>query len=566
MSPFSTASLLASDPLALAGTDYARAELTVVYHRREQSRTLLLAVLEFLTPWMEPAAEAPTEPEHEDQSSFCKLGGSNNEINLRRVILSVSEAVTWYSQCRAGHVTLPPTAASKRRSPRRLLASSFEEEPPWPAVSLVDSAERPFWGARTGGHRHHQLFAATPPPLESWTTNVGEQETARSWLRDTLHIDLFETPLLWGSAHLLLTNPLFGHVHVHSPEARPDTLLIELLRHPGAVTSNIEFAFSEMRAGGPTKLAHGPLTSPTMQLFLGHEVLDAALSLNCPDRGLLYVGSIGPTVRSLHFDFRTITGVREVRVPARTPGEPDVYRTTLSGPPHTMHVGNLAPRPTIAARLFAESRRAERRRLAHHLGQRVFRGKLPEATEIVRALLAQAQDSVLILDPYFSAHDLGRYVLANGNHQVSFRIVTSKMSASSTDEEKIDRLEELHEESLRIQHSTTSPVDLRVNPSKSVFHDRYLAIDEAVWLLGSSLNKYGDRLTTMIELPDSEALSETLNYEWDIAQPLGDFLAKRRAVREASKQTGLRAVLKPIAESLAKRLHRFAKGGSQDKP
>jgi hypothetical protein len=570
MTPIATESLVASDPLAVAASDYACAELTIIYHRRQKRRTLLLAVLELLTPWMEPAAEVPTEPAFADKSSFCKLrGGSENEINLRRVILSVPDALAWYNRCRAGTVTLPPTAASSNKVAQQLIASVLEEEPPLPAMSLaVDDAswsDAHFWGFRPGGHRHHQLIAATPPALASWAENETEQESARRWLADAIHVDLFKAKSLWGSVHLLLTNPLFGHVHVHSPTKRTDTLLVEVTLQPGASLQGLELTFSEHRPGGPTKLAHRRLTSPTTELVIGHEVLAGALALTCPARGLLYAQEIGPTLRRTSIAVDLITGTREVYVDARAPGDPGVYRTPLVRGAEVVHVGDTARRTSSALRLLAEQREAKRRGLARRLGQRVFRANMVEATEVVRGLLARARRTVLIFDPYFSAQDLGRYVLANGNPKVSFRIATSALQREGADASRGDPLEELDAALRQIAHPTTSPIELRVRPGKTVFHDRYIIIDEAVWLLGSSLNKYGDRMTTMIELPDPEALAGALEAEWAVTRDLATYLAERRVAREeearredAARPKGARAALLVAADWIADGIRRVA--------
>jgi hypothetical protein len=566
-----TESLVARDPLAFTASDYACAELTIVYHRRGNQRTLLLAVLELLTPWMEPAAEVPTEPAHEDASSFVKLrGGSGNEVNLRRVILSVPDAIAWYRRCLAGTVILPPTAASPKKTSWQLIASTLEEEPPSPAVSLAGDetwwSNTYFWGFRSGGHRHQQLIAVTPPALASWAENEIEQETARRWLADTLHVDLFEAKILWGSVHLLLTNPLFGHVHVHSPARRPDTLLVEVMGQPGASLNGLELTFSEHRPGGQTVLAHRPLTSPMTQLIIGHEVFAGALAITCPVRGLLYAKEIGATVRGVRIGIDLITGMREVHVDARAPGDPEVYRTPLVRGAETLHVGDTSMRTSSALRLLAEQREVGRRRLALRLGQRVFRTSMVEATEVVRGLLARAQRTVLIFDPYFSAQDLGRYVLANGNPRVSFRIATSALQREGADASRGDPLDELHAALQQVQHPTTSAIDLRVRPGKTVFHDRYIRVDDAVWLLGSSLNRYGDRMTTMIELPDLEALTEALEAEWAMTRDLATYLAERRAAREAARPKGVRAVVLGAADWIAdgiRRLARLGHGGAQ---
>ena len=62
-------------------------------------------------------------------------------------------------------------------------------------------------------------------------------------------------------------------------------------------------------------------------------------------------------------------------------------------------------------------------------------------------------------------------------------------------------------------------------------HDRFLVIDDRVFLLGSSLNRFGDRGTMIVQLHAPEIVREELLRELNDGKALHQWLAERRAAQ-----------------------------------
>lgn len=58
-------------------------------------------------------------------------------------------------------------------------------------------------------------------------------------------------------------------------------------------------------------------------------------------------------------------------------------------------------------------------------------------------------------------------------------------------------------------------------------HDRFLLVDDAAWMLGSSLNAFGKRGALIVALPSPTELRSELTLVWQRAHPLATWLAER---------------------------------------
>lgn len=93
-------------------------------------------------------------------------------------------------------------------------------------------------------------------------------------------------------------------------------------------------------------------------------------------------------------------------------------------------------------------------------------------------------------------------------------------------------LEQLHEE---IQHyRQTYPlqkIDCRIlRGSPSPLHDRFIVVDDRVYLLGSSLNEFGNRTTTIIKVPAPDELIRQAQTWWEDEEhcpAISDYVKRR---------------------------------------
>jgi hypothetical protein len=165
-------------------------------------------------------------------------------------------------------------------------------------------------------------------------------------------------------------------------------------------------------------------------------------------------------------------------------------------------------------------------------GQRWFKGKKDEARNLLRSLLNEATSDVLLVDPYFGAEELGEIMLAVGREDIQIRILSSselkKPIAEGSELEKGTQLLALLQQ-LRSQQRM-NPFEIRVMPgARPAIHDRFLAIDKRIWLLGSSLNEFGSRGTMLLALPDPGAVRDDLMKAWNDSEALETWVERRRS-------------------------------------
>jgi hypothetical protein len=162
---------------------------------------------------------------------------------------------------------------------------------------------------------------------------------------------------------------------------------------------------------------------------------------------------------------------------------------------------------------------------------RWFNGDVDEATKFVRKLISAGRKTVLIVDPYFDRTELARFTLANATRGVTCRVLTSKMFLRDNSEPGKSRQRE--KEFLQALQTfasldSTNTVEVRVMAGdKAPIHDRFVHVDSHLWLLGSSLNEFGSRGTTAVQLSHAPGVAADLELAWDDAQPLADFVAER---------------------------------------
>lgn len=503
----------------LIDQDYSCGEVTFLYNRQGNKRDLLFAVVELLPPSLEPAPKL----------DVCKKFGRTNEVNLRRWHLTAQEAIEWYKAVLDGRCSAPAPDDGARL---HVSTGKMDCEPPWPSLALETNRFwgplTPLWGGRPGGSRINQMISLSgQEALEGWTEPHRDQ--MRNWLKDYIPVDLFSRPVLWGSVHLILPNPLFRDIDERVVDSRKSVAL-KLLAHPGRSLDGLMVSLREIRLAGITSETHHPVpASGELIITLPHTPHMISVDVRCPDRGLLFHSEPTSFIGQISFSMNIVSGAREVEVPARSKKRgTERFQTPIVTPTHMTSVGEASP---FSALRILLNDRAEQDRLSRSadIGYRWFKGNVELAVGFLRNALITAKTNVTIIDPYFGVVELLRFGLANATRGVVVRILTSKMYLrDGTDDGKARKKEKQLQRALEAIRLKDKTVQLQVRVmggDSSPIHDRFLLIDEEIWLLGSSLNEFGDRGTATVRLPYAPETLRDLEFEWDHARDLDEFVA-----------------------------------------
>lgn len=521
-----------SPTLAQMQQDHRCAELTVLYsrHTQSQARQLWLGVVELLPPGIEALPEWPSPTE----AATWRDRKQKLEFNLRRVQLPVADAVAWYEGLRTNSkVLLPPTSQERQEGAeaRHLQAGPFLEEPPWPGLVLNHTGtllrpSTPFWGQRPGQSRHHMLLKQ-----EALVLPGASHDAWGRWVESLLHFPFQDQPMLWGSAHLVLPNPVFRACSVRLNRAKGD-LRVTLKPYPHQNLSSLSLQVTEHR---PEGLAAATLIAPVAQhnaIAWPHEPFQISLAIHCRHRGLLFQEGPFSFLRSTTIQGHIKQGTREVVVPAHQGRPEERYIIHERVALEATTVGSPGGDSATARLLKAQSAEDHARRLKAWESL-WFMGQEDAATTVLRKIVAQAHHRVLIVDPYFSHVDFRRYCLANPNAKLLVQILTSAQHL------KKDQEGELFWTDLQgIQNQMPGlKVEVRVMPGKrSPIHDRFLVVDQSVWKMGASFNAFGSAGTLLERHPDPNMLA-ILEGHWQLNtnRPLQDWVLRRKTDPSSAK-------------------------------
>jgi hypothetical protein len=162
--------------------------------------------------------------------------------------------------------------------------------------------------------------------------------------------------------------------------------------------------------------------------------------------------------------------------------------------------------------------------------QRWFRDSNLDATTELRRLVGDAAKLVWVADPYFEGDDVLRVLAAVKDPGVPIWILAGAEHLRSRPPGGVERGESLERRISEAQApGHMSPIEVRVMPGeKPLLHDRFLLVDEALWMLGSSLNAFGTRGTMIIRVPDAEPVLADLKGLWADAKNFDEWLSNRR--------------------------------------
>lgn len=334
----------------------------------------------------------------------------------------------------------------------------------------------------------------------------------RQWVVDAIHADLIAYSEYFGSLHLLLPNPILRHVNSRNEPDR-GCVAVELAIRRGASLEGCSIQLTDHRVAGIGFDRTEHKLKERMLIAVPRDPHELELKLHGPS-GLLY-RSKGIFLRGISINMELIARSRKVQDP-RDPTRSDTVGL-IDGDERPMLVGDVSPAdsPEHAEGLLAQAR--ARRGLASTSFRLFPSGSRAEAREHLRSLIKSARTQLLFADVFLSARDVLEYATFATSLRLTVRLLGSRSFAA----QKVDESGKLQGDLLSERIASIAKQDpaLRlecrlVRGKKPDFHDRFLVIDEHVYVLGSSLNEFGERLTTLVRWNDPAAIRAELEARW----------------------------------------------------
>lgn len=515
-------------PLGLEPNRFSGAQLTLVWAlpAAQGRRSYLLWATVELFPSDVPA---PLSENWTPESSYALPGEPSERVFLARVTVAPSIGLAWFARLASSGVWTKPDPKTHdlgetpddEEPVARLLV-----EPPWPELTLVPEGRR--FGAVPLDLKNPYLSSVLPGssrPTEVWSAS--RREAAGEWMEARIGVAVAADTQLWGSAHLIVGNPeiLQFSLSLNAAEdGQARGIVARTLLRAGTSYDGLGLTVLERRYDGWRLLYDDHLPGPSVSIPVTGEPAEVAAILR---RGgqLLYVGEPRPFIRTIQLGMHVNHTQRRVTVERSDPAKSRTFSVALRGLPMRSMVGMGAPPDGVDA-LRSIRKRIESVRAARMDDQVWIRGDRDSALERLRRLLAQADDRLLFVDPYFGISELAEFVAAVPSTAVRIDVLGSAEGLRRPDGSGGGRrplapaLRELvsTREAIR-SGARVQPVSIRLMRGRPPgIHDRFLVVDRAVYLLGSSLNSFGVSGTMIVKLPHPERVLPELEAEF-VASP-----------------------------------------------
>lgn len=462
----------------------------------------------------------------------------NDEVRVyfKRVVMTKESAIQWYLSLRKGDVLTPAPANSESLSPednKPLALSPLFDERAWPNFSLpvgeglfshpsAINHPAPFMGSQSG--RIHRKFATFEAP-EVFLLNNG----AVKFVEQHMHVDLRKYQEYLGGAAFVSPEPLFRYIDcfmVPEQDGKTERVVYRFVPRPGQTVEGVEITTFDMDTNLLTDFQTHVLKEDGL-LDLEKGICDGQYGFIArhPEYGILAYNPPSGFIRRIGMRMGVLSGQRRlVDVPSGDSKRSE--RLTYSATDHVEYSDSLVGNPVTESEEFRIKRRSHYHRRHQKIEAAKFKqhwfeeGSREEAIRFFQGLIKQAQNRVLIADPYFKNIQLAQYLYAVPPYNVPVTILSTKRAFS--DQPRSESIERFQQGIAQLKEDQNVEVQAFLLPPNCL-HDRFIVIDDNVWLSGNSFNSVGFQSSMVVRLPEPESVIRKLTVLIDKGTPLSSF-------------------------------------------
>lgn len=128
-----------------------------------------------------------------------------------------------------------------------------------------------------------------------------------------------------------------------------------------------------------------------------------------------------------------------------------------------------------------------------------------KARQVLQTIIDLARTECYICDPYFNANDFQKFIYPLKSLNVNVKILNGKKQMEKKHEDDkngTDRIKELKDILFQYNEKVLGqPIQCKMLTGRGQLHDRFIIIDDRGWVLGASFSEFGNRVTTINEIP-----------------------------------------------------------------
>ncbi|OKP19927.1 VPA1262 family N-terminal domain-containing protein [Serratia fonticola] len=538
------------------GFEHALVHVAVVVPPNSTSERPPLRLL-FASVWLLASGrQVPLRPPKPYIKKFNKEGA----IAVDRIVMTAEEAIQWYRSASEELRTPAPLDGFRENSDSKPLSvGRLSDFPSWPVLGvpmesedIALKSERSSLPFRNLGIIRYSRRISDGQEWPNFLDTTGpskRSQEAFQFLEHHMHVDFREYPEYLGGMVLAVPDCDVHSVRqfVDPKEDGSESLFIHVRPYPGRKLQNLSLTSMEGQEGMLTSFDTVPIPEDGLVVIeRPSSIHGAGLVLTHTERGVLLQTPMRQFIRQMNMRTEVVERRFKVTAPEtdKKKSPANDYFTEKKTLASSQILGE-APNTTNAFQRLLD---AKNERLLNYSAQLYDQtwftaDQRKEALEHIREKLKHARSSIFIADPYFSANQISQYLFAIERDEIKIQILTSSSAfkqikeAEAGIEPDSEVVLDTHQtllQNLTIFHARhKNRIEIKIaNTENSLFHDRFIAIDGRVWMIGSSLNSIGIRPTLTMRIPHGEKILGHLLRLYNNALPLEDF----RVPREAPKK------------------------------
>ncbi len=465
--------------------DYKYAVLNILWHRDDNVRTIIFANIELYPNEYPQPIDIP--------ETYKRIGSKGRQyLYFCRIIDTAKNLINLYESMASNKSQLTTFWQEKKEV---FESCHYSLEPLYPVMSLVQSP--PYLPDYSGCIRTSFLFNQFFP---TELKEICLDEKNLAWINQQLNFNINEHQEYFGAIILSAPNPLIRKIHYRGGGELTDRVHVNIEPRNNVDISKLELLFLEKRPKGFSSFVKQKLDNNIITIKAKQEVEQTGYAIVCPERGLIDWHEFCGFMKSLHLELNVASEEITVNVKGKD-YETDEETYTVQRYSKTPGIKIEDEKPAdILDFLYKIKIQKNKQKQLKTNDQKTFYNDTLKATKFVRSVIAKARERVIIIDPYLSTRELFKYALSVTT-SVDIILVTSKMRLDLNEYNILKR----HLEGLSPSHIIKIYVMKGRDP---IFHDRFLIIDKEVWLSGNSLADIGNRVSTIVKLPNPDEITE----------------------------------------------------------
>lgn len=491
--------------------DYERTEITTIFvHDRDDSSFINIFSVAEMCPY-----------EQEKSSDIYDINQDAEKVHLKRLSLNKTKTVyitRYFSNNPMDAINFYRGSGNKRilkmESGQITIGSACDKlvEEPLNEVPVVvpSSTEEVFSIREVLPKRKVSVRVCSLLDLKERSLNTfTEDELTRidGFVDELLGVNLLKYSEYFGAIILCFANPFLRHIKESLSESK-NQVILQLFERKGKTIIGGKIELSDERMSGKGFVVTQNIEKPSFVVNIPCPPDKLRFRLFSSD-GTLIEDTSGYFMEEIRMHMGVISNKRKVRI-ENSDGQNEEFEIDIVNYENKKY----EERNTAQSAIFKSTKNRELDSLEEKREFIYFPGNSKESKKkaqmIVRELLSRARERCVICDPYISGSDVFQYALFVNHSNVQVKLLSSAKHLSETKKgETKSNGEQLKE---TIDNILSQDKTLKINchvllgRKKSPLHDRFIIIDDDVYLLGSSLNEFGSRATTLFKSPDPRPL------------------------------------------------------------